>query len=373
MFEVKLYGEVVPFQDAWLIECGGYINLTTVQNQLKEAKGGDVLVRINSFGGDVDEGFAIYSELRRYVKDNGAKVRTLAEGRCASIATVIFLAGDERVVTEHTSPFVHNAWTYTWDGTSKSLKRIAADLEKVDNQIAQHYSTHTNLTVDEALELMNNDTSISPEECIEMRFATEIEEVLRPVALQQILKRNSNKQMSDTKKNKSVSVLTKIRGLLGVHNKIVKTADQRELDFYELADDDTPKVGDRAKYEGQDANGEFVMADGKTFMFTDGELIEIRDPETETTEEVEAEVKDLKEQVSALETALNLTVEKLVPEIEKLRSDNKKLNSTFEKLKGTSSVAPQGGHERAANSNSKDTEVSKAVSEFRINKAKNRK
>lgn len=366
MFEIKIYGEVVPFQDAWFIEQGGYVNLSTVQNKLKEANGGDVLVRINSFGGDVDEGFAIYSELRRYAKDNGAKVRTLAEGRCASIATVFFLAGDERVVTEYTSPFVHNAWTYTWDGTAKSLKRLSADLEKVDNQIANHYATHTNLTVDEALELMNNDTSISPEECIEMRFATEIEEVLRPVALQRVLnkKSNSKKEMSD-KKNKSV--LAKIRGLLGVNNKIVFTADQKELDFYELTDADTPKVGDKANYEGQNANGEFVMADGKTFMFTDGELIEIRDPADDTTEEVEAQVQDLQEQVSELQNVVNLIAEKFAPEIEKLRTDNKNMKAAMDKLKGVGSEAPAGVHERPQKEKEK-SDVSASVKEFVKNK-----
>lgn len=363
MHEVKLYGEVVPFQDAWLFEQGGYINLTLLQNQLKEANGGDVLVRINSFGGDVDEGFAIYAELRRYAKDNKAKVRTLAEGRCASIATVFFLAGDERVVTEHTSPFVHNAWTYTWDGTSKSLKRLSADLEKVDNQIAAHYATHTNLTFDEALELMNNDTSISPEECIEMRFATEIEEVLRPVALQKILNKNSksNKVMSD-KKNKSV--LAKIRGSLGVKNKILKTADQKELDFTDLSDEETPKVGDMAKYEGQNANGEFVMADGKTFMFTDGELIEIRDPADDTTEEVGAEIQDLKEQVAETQNALNLVVEKLAPEIEKLRAENKKLNAAMDKLKGLGADSPAGGHDRGEKNQTKNNRASNGIAQL---------
>lgn len=89
--EIKIYGEIVPFQDSWIAE-SGYCNLSFVQRQLSEANGQDVTVRINSFGGDVDEGFAIYSELRRYAKENNAEVTTLAEGRCASIATVIFLA-----------------------------------------------------------------------------------------------------------------------------------------------------------------------------------------------------------------------------------------------------------------------------------------
>ena len=132
-FDVKIYGEIVPFQEKWITDQGGYVNQTEVQNQLKEADGKDIRVRIKSFGGDVEEGFAIYSELRRYAKENNAKVTTLAEGQCASIATVIFLAGDERLVTEFTQPFVHNAWCYAM-GDAQTLSKTAVDLEVVNDQ-----------------------------------------------------------------------------------------------------------------------------------------------------------------------------------------------------------------------------------------------
>jgi len=62
----------------------------------------------------------------------------LAEGRCASIATIIFLAGDVRIVTEYTDPFVHNAWCYTM-GDAKKVMRTAVDLEKCNDKIAKHY------------------------------------------------------------------------------------------------------------------------------------------------------------------------------------------------------------------------------------------
>jgi len=85
-----------------------------LQKQLQKAGGKDVKVRINSVGGDVDEGFAMYSELRRYASENNAKITTFAEGRCVSIATIFFLAGDKRIVTEYTEPFVHNACAIRW-------------------------------------------------------------------------------------------------------------------------------------------------------------------------------------------------------------------------------------------------------------------
>lgn len=307
MHEIKIYGEIIPFEDAWIIEQGGYVNLTSVQNQLKEAEGKDIKVRINSCGGDCDTGFAIYAELRRYAKDNGAKVETFGEARVASIATVIFLAGDTRVLTEHTEPFVHNAWTYEI-GDSKRLLRAAADLEKWNQKIAEHYANHTNLTVEEALELMENETSITTEEAKEMRFATEIEEVFRPAAMQRFKNQKPNDDMTNkSTKNafdKAAKFLEKAATALGIAtgavNKIVYTADEKELDFYELGEDDPIEVGAKANFDGAAAEGSFVMQSGETYVFAAGELTEIVAAEEEDVEALKAERDALAEQLEAV-------------------------------------------------------------------------
>lgn len=361
--EIKIYGEIVPFQDSWIIE-NGYCNLSFVQRQLSEANGQDVTVRINSFGGDVDEGFAIYSELRRYAKENNAEITTLAEGRCASIATIIFLAGDKRLVTEYTEPFVHNAWSYAM-GDSNEITRVAADLEKCNDKIAKHYETHTNLTYDEARELMENETSITPEECVALRFATEIEEIFRPVALQNILKSKLIKNQIEMSKSKKGSLLAMFKKALGFQNKIVFTADEKEVDFYELEDTDTPKVGDKANIDGNPADGEVVMADGKTYVFTSGELTEIKDgeqgAETEdaTIEEVQKEVEDIATDIEEIKEVLEAIVEEVVPEIANLKKENSRLNSALAKLKGVEPENPKGNHDRSKNKKTSGVDMSK--------------
>src|SRR6476620_9063686 len=122
MHEIKIYGEIVPFEEQWIIDQGGYVNLSVIQEQLLKANGKDIKVRIRSMGGDVQTGFDIYNELRRYAKENNAKITTLGEGFVASIATIFFLAGDERILTESTNPFIHNAWCYAV-GDSKEILR----------------------------------------------------------------------------------------------------------------------------------------------------------------------------------------------------------------------------------------------------------
>ena len=348
MHEIKIYGEIVPFEEQWIIDQGGFYNLSSLQASLKEAKGKDIKVRIRSFGGDVETGFTIYNELRRYAKDNKAKVTTLGEGQVASIATVIFLAGDERILTGHTEPFVHNAWTYS-EGDAKTLIRVATELEKCNNMIADHYALHTDLTRDEALELMNNDTSITAEEAVTIRFATSIEEVLRPVALKRFTTNNKLNTMS----NKTKRLTFYAKKTLGlISNKVVTSADGNELDFYELADDAVVKVGDKAYYDGMDADGSFIMPDGETYVFIAGELTEIQSEDVTDTNE------DLVEAENTI-VALTEKVNELINTVSELQASNSAKDALIAGYKASSKPAPNQAKE-APKEKEKEATPSKA-------------
>lgn len=340
MHEIKIYGEIIPFEDAWIMEKGGYSNLTSLQAALKEANGADVRVRINSCGGDVDTGFAMYAELRRYAKENNAKVETFGEARVASIATVIFLAGDSRVLTEHTEPFVHNAWCYAI-GDSKQIMRLAVDLEKCNKKIAQHYAIHTDLSEEEALALMEAETSITTAEAKEMRFATEIEEVFRPAALQRF---NTNKPTNMNQNPKTKNILNKamefLKSFAPTLNKVVDTADEMQLDFYELEEDAVIEVGAKAKVEGKNAEGEYVMKSGETYVFVDGELTEIKpkadDAPNEEAVALQAEIDALTEQLAAM----NAAAETLQAKLETANTLNASNAAIIAKYTSASSQAP---------------------------------
>ena len=350
MHEIKIYGEIVPFEEQWIIDQGGYVNLSTVQDQLKKADGKDITVRIRSFGGDVETGFTIYAELRRYARDNKAKVTTLGEGQVASIATVMFLAGDERILTEHTQPFVHNAWTYTM-GDSKELQRVSVELDKCNKQIAEHYALHTDLTVQEALDLMTNETSITPDEAVAMRFATKVEEVLRPVAL----KRFSTNNKLNTMSNKTKRLTFYAKKTLGmVSNKLVVTADGKDLDFYELEDDAVIKVGDKAYYDGMDADGSFIMPDGETYVFIAGELQEIQSEDETDTNSAE----DLAEAETTI-VALTEKVNELINTVSELQASNSAKDVLIAGYKASSKPAPNQSKE-APKEKEKEATPSKA-------------
>jgi len=331
MHEIKIYGEVIPFEDDF---GDGYVNLSNVQNQLEQANGKDIKVRIRSMGGDVQTGFDIYNELRRYARENNAKVQTLGEGFLASIATVFFLAGDERILTENTNPFLHNAWTYTI-GDSKELLRTSVELKTCNNKIAAHYALHTDLTKEEALQLMENETSITPKEAKKMRFATAIEEVLRPVAL----KRFTTNIKPNTMNKRAKLILTNAAKVLGlISNKLVATAAGSELDFYELEDDAVVAIGDKAYYDGVDAEGSYLMPNDETYVFVAGELTEIQPPILDNQDEeidlaeANATIKLLTEQ---LETVTNKVTD--------LVASNKAKDATIAGYKAMSKPAPVNG------------------------------
>lgn len=299
MHEIKIYGYISNVAE----KSDKEVSLLDVQNQLKDANGQEIKVRINSFGGDADEGFAIYNELRRYAKDNGVEVHTFAESRLGSIATVIFLAGDKRELSADLQPFVHRAY---YDGIDELSEGQLKVLETVNARLANHYANHTDLTFDEALELMNAETYINTEEAKAMRFATSIEEVLRPVALKRFINKKEE-EMNENKK--SVSVLAAAKALLQkalgtVVNKKVSTADEREIDFYDLEEDAVVEVGAKARIDGADADGSYVMKTGETFVFVSGELTEIMPKEEEVISEdvvaMQATINDLTTQLEAV-------------------------------------------------------------------------
>lgn len=126
-------------------------------------------VHINSYGGEVAEGLAIYNMLRNHK----AKVKTYCDGFACSIASVIFMAGDERIMNNASLLMVHNAWMWT-AGNADDLRKDADDLDKITQASIVAYKSRVNISEDEIKELLDNETWILPSEALEMGFATAI-------------------------------------------------------------------------------------------------------------------------------------------------------------------------------------------------------
>lgn len=172
---ITIYGDITSYP--WF---EGDVSSANLSNQLDAMKDVDEInVYINSYGGEVKEGIAIYNALRRHK----AKVRTICDGFACSIASVIFMAGDERVMNEASALMIHNAWTFA-EGNAAQLRKQAEDLEKITQLSIEAYKANSSLEEKEIVELMDNESWILPEEAIEYGFATVIEKTKQKNASQ---------------------------------------------------------------------------------------------------------------------------------------------------------------------------------------------
>lgn len=164
---ITIYGDIC----SWAWEEYGEMSAQVLSKQL-EALGdvNEINVYINSYGGEVAEGLAIYNALRRHK----AKVRTFCDGFACSIASVIFMAGDERIMNEASLLMIHNAWTWA-AGNSAELRKQAEDLDKITQASVEAYKAHSSLSEEEIKALMDAETWILPDEAIDYGFATAVE------------------------------------------------------------------------------------------------------------------------------------------------------------------------------------------------------
>ena len=137
----------------------------------------EITVRINSFGGDVFDGVAIYSRLI----DSGANIIVFIDGIAASAASVIAMAGREIHIAEAGFVMIHDAWAFAI-GNAADLRKTAARLEAVSEQIAGIYQRRTGQELAKIREFMADETEFNAEQAVEFGFATDIFEAERLAA-----------------------------------------------------------------------------------------------------------------------------------------------------------------------------------------------
>ena len=127
-------------------------------------------VYINSYGGEVAEGVAIYAALCRH----RAKVVTHCDGFACSAASVVFMAGDERLISDLGMLMIHEAWT-SERGNAAALRKAADDVEKISKAAANAFRGRVNIDDDELAELLAAETWLPADDALAKGFATGIE------------------------------------------------------------------------------------------------------------------------------------------------------------------------------------------------------
>lgn len=133
--------------------------------------GGDLKVNINSDGGDVYQGFAIYQSLAMHP----ATKTTFVMGLAASMASVVFMAGDKRVMPQNSILMIHNPVGMI-SGQADEIVSYGEHVGDMRDKIAQAYADASGgkLTVKAALALMDKQSWIGAEEALSLGLATEV-------------------------------------------------------------------------------------------------------------------------------------------------------------------------------------------------------
>jgi ATP-dependent protease ClpP protease subunit len=150
-------------EDFW---SGGGITAKTVTAQLRAIGDRPVEVQINSPGGDMFEGIAIYNVLREHPQPVTVKIM----GMAASAASVIAMAGDTVEIGAASFLMIHNCWVVAV-GNRHDMAETATYLAPFDQAMADVYAQRSGRTAAECAKWMDDETYMSGSVAIERGFA----------------------------------------------------------------------------------------------------------------------------------------------------------------------------------------------------------
>lgn len=142
------------------------ITAKRIAGALRAMNGADVTVNINSPGGDMFEGLAIYNLLREYQ----GKVTVKVLGIAASAASVIAMAGDDIQIGRGAFLMIHNCWVVAM-GNRHDFAELSASLEPFDNAMADIYAARSGLDMASVQKLMDAESYIGGSDAVEKGLA----------------------------------------------------------------------------------------------------------------------------------------------------------------------------------------------------------
>ena len=314
--DIFIYGDIYNDQSeaasAW-----GVVSLLDIKNQTRDlpADTTDIVVHIHSRGGDVYEGFAIHD----YLSTLGKNITTKIEGLCASIATIIALAGKDRIMTENSTFMIHNPSIGLAFGDADDVEKMAELLREIEDKIINFYEKKTGQTREVLDGWMKDQKFMSAEEAKNLGFITEIAKDISAAAVFTIgIKNKKSDKMSDVlakaeeTMSKTNGILDKVLAMFGKKEEIIEgnltlnTADGLKIEVVTTKTE--PNPGDKVLVDGKaPEDKEFELIDGTKIVVKGGIVDTITDPEgnkdSETVDSLKVENAALKTQIESLEAA----------------------------------------------------------------------
>lgn len=164
--DVYIYGDLTASQ--WFEDETSPYSFRKELRELEAEGVRDLDIHIDSCGGDISAGWAIYNTLQ----DWPGSIATYADGYVASAAIYPFLAGERRVANAMSAFFLHQAWG-SRSGNADELRKAADELELL-NELGLEAFAAVGIDKAQALKLEKATTWIRPSEALELGLATEL-------------------------------------------------------------------------------------------------------------------------------------------------------------------------------------------------------
>ena len=165
--DVNIYDYIVKNAEP---DWGGF-SLKMLKDQIIGGGMNDrINVRINTYGGDANEGMAMYDYLRR-LSSQGTEIHTYVEGAAYSAGSIVFLAAspENRHMMPHSEIMIHNPWTVAM-GDAEQLRQDADNLDSYQNKLINIISSETKIDYDEARALLKRETYLDESLALELGF-----------------------------------------------------------------------------------------------------------------------------------------------------------------------------------------------------------
>ncbi len=170
-YELLIYGDI---GDSWLYES---VTAQSVVQQLNQLDGAvaTINVRINSYGGAVSDGLAIYNALRRHK----AKKAVTVDGVAMSSASLIAMAGDTVTMPATSLLMIHAPWGGCY-GNAKEMRQYASVLDTFSDSMVEAYVAKSGMKRENALALLTDgeDHYYTGEEAVAAGFADKVEDLV---------------------------------------------------------------------------------------------------------------------------------------------------------------------------------------------------
>lgn len=286
---------------------------TTLLDVIKQVKAQSdaesFIVKIDSVGGYVDAGNDIYN----YLKNLPQSITTYTS-KAYSIASVIFMAGDTRIIPADASDalMIHLPWMQA-SGDYSTLNEYLSELKSTEDSLVKFYSEAIEVDKETIHSLLKSETYLSGQQALDLGFATELSLQQKAVAMLAI--NRNNKEIKEeslmNKLNKKIDrLMNMISGKSTIKNlKVVQDGTGVEMSFPDLDATDEIEIGDKVQVDGKEADGEFVLPDGSSIIIEKGIVTEIKTVDTteetpiEQTEEPQAK-NEIVKQISKWEMDL---------------------------------------------------------------------